>query len=214
MQSPCSLRRWLSSRLPSSEVSPKLPPWPVSPPGFSSVNVLQAEMGSEGPISACVSRAARSSTNSIGSEKLASDLFAHLNRLCWPTTASASGKNASILTILLLVVELGGFEPPAFSLRTRRATNCAIAPKHHQCYYEGVAASQSGTNSLADLHYGKRIPGLLIANEMSVRLFQTKEDFGFLIKICRPNGRLRWESFISPGLLARSGSRSPSLSRL
>ena len=25
-------------------------------------------------------------------------------------------------------VELGGFEPPAFSLRTRRATNCAIAP--------------------------------------------------------------------------------------
>ena len=27
-----------------------------------------------------------------------------------------------------LWVELGGFEPPAFSLRTRRATNCAIAP--------------------------------------------------------------------------------------
>ncbi len=26
-------------------------------------------------------------------------------------------------------VELGGFEPPTFSLRTRRATNCAIAPK-------------------------------------------------------------------------------------
>ena len=26
------------------------------------------------------------------------------------------------------VVELGGFEPPTFSLRTRRATNCAIAP--------------------------------------------------------------------------------------
>ncbi len=25
-------------------------------------------------------------------------------------------------------VELGGFEPPTFSLRTRRATNCAIAP--------------------------------------------------------------------------------------
>ena len=28
----------------------------------------------------------------------------------------------------LHVVELGGFEPPTFSLRTRRATNCAIAP--------------------------------------------------------------------------------------
>ena len=28
-----------------------------------------------------------------------------------------------------LVVELGGFEPPTFSLRTRRATNCAIAPR-------------------------------------------------------------------------------------
>ena len=27
-----------------------------------------------------------------------------------------------------LYVELGGFEPPTFSLRTRRATNCAIAP--------------------------------------------------------------------------------------
>ena len=27
-----------------------------------------------------------------------------------------------------LFVELGGFEPPTFSLRTRRATNCAIAP--------------------------------------------------------------------------------------
>ena len=26
------------------------------------------------------------------------------------------------------VVELGGFEPPTFSLRTRRATSCAIAP--------------------------------------------------------------------------------------
>ena len=26
-------------------------------------------------------------------------------------------------------VELGGFEPPTFSLRTRRATNCAIAPR-------------------------------------------------------------------------------------
>ena len=29
---------------------------------------------------------------------------------------------------LMRVVELGGFEPPTFSLRTRRATNCAIAP--------------------------------------------------------------------------------------
>ena len=28
-----------------------------------------------------------------------------------------------------LWVELGGFEPPTFSLRTRRATNCAIAPE-------------------------------------------------------------------------------------
>lgn len=28
------------------------------------------------------------------------------------------------------LVELGGFEPPTFSLRTRRATNCAIAPDH------------------------------------------------------------------------------------
>ena len=28
-------------------------------------------------------------------------------------------------------VELGGFEPPTFSLRTRRATNCAIAPRTH-----------------------------------------------------------------------------------
>ena len=27
------------------------------------------------------------------------------------------------------LVELGGFEPPTFSLRTRRATNCAIAPE-------------------------------------------------------------------------------------
>ena len=27
------------------------------------------------------------------------------------------------------VVELGGFEPPTFSLRTRRATNCSIAPR-------------------------------------------------------------------------------------
>ena len=27
------------------------------------------------------------------------------------------------------LVELGGFEPPTFSLRTRRATNCAIAPR-------------------------------------------------------------------------------------
>ena len=27
-----------------------------------------------------------------------------------------------------LYVDLGGFEPPTFSLRTRRATNCAIGP--------------------------------------------------------------------------------------
>ena len=27
------------------------------------------------------------------------------------------------------LVELGGFEPPTFSLRTKRATNCAIAPR-------------------------------------------------------------------------------------
>ncbi len=27
-----------------------------------------------------------------------------------------------------LMVDLGGFEPPTFSLRTRRATNCAIGP--------------------------------------------------------------------------------------
>lgn len=26
------------------------------------------------------------------------------------------------------LVDLGGFEPPTFSLRTRRATNCAIGP--------------------------------------------------------------------------------------
>lgn len=30
------------------------------------------------------------------------------------------------------LVELGGFEPPTFSLRTRRATNCAIAPRYSQ----------------------------------------------------------------------------------
>ena len=30
------------------------------------------------------------------------------------------------------IVELGGFEPPTFSLRTRRATNCAIAPSARQ----------------------------------------------------------------------------------
>ncbi len=34
------------------------------------------------------------------------------------------GKGSS----LVRGVELGGFEPPTFSLRTRRATNCAIAP--------------------------------------------------------------------------------------
>ena len=32
------------------------------------------------------------------------------------------------VTIYTVFVELGGFEPPTFSLRTRRATNCAIAP--------------------------------------------------------------------------------------
>ena len=34
------------------------------------------------------------------------------------------GKGSSLVPS----VELGGFEPPTFSLRTRRATNCAIAP--------------------------------------------------------------------------------------
>lgn len=29
---------------------------------------------------------------------------------------------------IILYVDLGGFEPPTFSLRTRRATNCAIGP--------------------------------------------------------------------------------------
>ncbi len=37
---------------------------------------------------------------------------------------------AGQVSIFSSYVELGGFEPPAFSLRTRRATNCAIAPEH------------------------------------------------------------------------------------
>ena len=40
------------------------------------------------------------------------------------TEAIDDGKGSS----LVRGVELGGFEPPTFSLRTRRATNCAIAP--------------------------------------------------------------------------------------
>ena len=35
---------------------------------------------------------------------------------------------AGQVSIFSSYVELGGFEPPTFSLRTRRATNCAIAP--------------------------------------------------------------------------------------
>ena len=33
---------------------------------------------------------------------------------------------------IVVVVELRGFEPLTFSLRTRRATNCAIAPRYSQ----------------------------------------------------------------------------------
>ncbi len=40
-----------------------------------------------------------------------------------PTSTDVSGSSTSDW------VELGGFEPPTFSLRTRRATNCAIAPQ-------------------------------------------------------------------------------------
>ena len=35
---------------------------------------------------------------------------------------------AGQVSILKSSVDLGGFEPPTFSLRTRRATNCAIGP--------------------------------------------------------------------------------------
>ena len=41
---------------------------------------------------------------------------------------SALTKNPCRLQQTILVVELRGFEPLTFSLRTRRATNCAIAP--------------------------------------------------------------------------------------
>ncbi len=46
-----------------------------------------------------------------------------LLELTWPSRASVSNKSA--------MVELRGFEPLTFSLRTRRATNCAKAPSAH-----------------------------------------------------------------------------------
>ena len=49
---------------------------------------------------------------------------ADVNKARTSTNVSV-GKGSS----LVRRVELGGFEPPAFSLRTRRATNCAIAPQ-------------------------------------------------------------------------------------
>ena len=45
------------------------------------------------------------------------------------TNAPRHTKNRHPLSGCRSVVELGGFEPPTFSLRTRRATNCAIAPR-------------------------------------------------------------------------------------
>ncbi len=54
------------------------------------------------------------------------------NALTWAADANKArtSTNVSFGRGLSLVrgVELGGFEPPTFSLRTRRATNCAIAP--------------------------------------------------------------------------------------
>lgn len=62
---------------------------------------------------------ARSTTNPSNSlfylVKLGTEGFCSHSRFC--------------IKMSVLVVELGGFEPPAFSLRTRRATNCAIAPR-------------------------------------------------------------------------------------
>ena len=48
-----------------------------------------------------------------------------------PATPHPGIQKADIRIGCRSVVELGGFEPPTFSLRTRRATNCAIAPRTH-----------------------------------------------------------------------------------
>ena len=54
------------------------------------------------------------------------------NALTWAADANKARTSTNVSvgkgSSLVRVVELGGFEPPTFSLRTRRATNCAIAP--------------------------------------------------------------------------------------
>ena len=54
------------------------------------------------------------------------------NALTWAADANKARTSANVSvgkgSSLVRGVELGGFEPPTFSLRTKRATNCAIAP--------------------------------------------------------------------------------------
>lgn len=56
------------------------------------------------------------------------------NALTWAADADNARTSTNVSvgkgSSLVRGVELGGFEPPTFSLRTRRATNCAIAPDH------------------------------------------------------------------------------------
>ncbi len=61
----------------------------------------------------------------------AASVLAHVNTdVPEPATAETNlpRTQAGQVSIFSTYVELGGFEPPTFSLRTRRATNCAIAP--------------------------------------------------------------------------------------
>ena len=55
------------------------------------------------------------------------------NALTWAADADNARTSTNVSvgkgSSLVRGVELGGFEPPTFSLRTRRATNCAIAPR-------------------------------------------------------------------------------------
>ena len=54
------------------------------------------------------------------------------NALTWAAEANKARTSANVSvgkgSSLVRAVELWGFEPQTFSLRTRRATNCAIAP--------------------------------------------------------------------------------------
>jgi hypothetical protein len=52
------------------------------------------------------------------------------------------GKGSS----LVRRVELRGFEPLAFSMRTRRATNCATAPLHLRCSEQNSSVPKTQLN--------------------------------------------------------------------